>query len=73
MRAARDVIAERVRGGGATSAERLTVAARDDMPDEDAPDAVRGGRPRLRSVVEALADEADRARGATMHRTTAGG
>ena len=72
VRAARDVIAERVRGGGATAAERLTVAARDEMPDEDGPDAVRGGRPRLRSVVEALADETNRARGETMHRTAAG-
>ena len=41
VRAARAVIAERVGRGIATPAEHLTVAALDEMPDEDDPDAVR--------------------------------
>ena len=41
-----DAIVERVRRGAATSAERLSVAALDEMPDEDGPDAVRATCPR---------------------------
>ena len=45
VRAARAVIAERVGRGIATPAECLTVAAIDEMPDEDDPDAVRAWAP----------------------------
>ena len=45
VRAARAVIAERVGRGIATPAERLTVAALDEMPDEDDPHAVRAWAP----------------------------
>ncbi len=45
VRAARAVIAERVGRGIATPAERLTVAALDEMPDEDDDDAVRAWAP----------------------------
>ena len=44
-RAARAVIAERVGRGIATSAERLAVAALDEMPDEDDDAAVRAWAP----------------------------
>ena len=45
VRAARAVIAERVGRGIATPAERLAVAALDEMPDEDDDDAVRAWAP----------------------------
>ena len=45
VRAARAVIAERVGRGIATSAERLAVAALDEMPDEDDDAAVRARAP----------------------------
>ena len=45
VRAARAVIAERVGRGIATSAERLAVAALDEMPDEDDDAAVRARPP----------------------------
>ena len=45
VRAARAVIAERVGRGIATSAERLAVAALDEMPDEDDDAAVRAWAP----------------------------
>ena len=45
IRAARAVIAERVGRGIATPAERLTVAALDEMPDEDDDAAVRAWAP----------------------------
>ncbi len=45
VRAARAVIAGRVGRGIATPAERLAVAALDEMPDEDDPDAVRAWAP----------------------------
>lgn len=75
VRTARAVIAERVRRGIATPAERLVIAALDEMPDEEHPDAVRAWAPSVpRSamrcgIVEALADEADRdgGGGETMH------
>ena len=75
VRAARAVIAERVGRGIATPAERLAVAALDEMPDEDDDDAVRAPsaafRDAVRSsvlatlalyagIVETLADEAGR-------------
>ena len=41
VRAARAVVAERVRRGVATPAERLAVAALDEMPDEEDPDGAR--------------------------------
>lgn len=43
--AARAVVTERVRQGGATAAERLTVAALEEMPDEEDPAAVRAWVP----------------------------
>ena len=55
--AARAVVTERVRRGGATAAERLTVVALDEMPDEEDPAAVRawvpspGFRDAVRSVM----------------------
>ena len=45
VRAARAVIAERVRRGAATPPERLAVAALDEMPDEEDPAAVRAWAP----------------------------
>ena len=45
VRAARAVIAERVRRGIATPAERLAVVALDEMPDEDDAAAVRAWVP----------------------------
>ena len=45
VRAARAVIAERVQRGVATPAERLAVAALDEMPDEEDPVAVRAWAP----------------------------
>ena len=45
VRAARAVIAERVGRGIATSAERLAVAALDEIPDEDDDAAVRARAP----------------------------
>ena len=45
VRAARAVIAGRVGRGIATPAERLAVAALDEMPDEDDEDAVRAWAP----------------------------
>ena len=81
-RAARAVIAERVGRGIATPTERLTVAALDEMPDEDDPEAwvpSAAFRDAVRSsalatlalyvgIVETLADKADRDDGGeTMH------
>ena len=45
VQAARALIVERVRRGVATPAERLAVAALDEMPDEDDPAAVRAWAP----------------------------
>ena len=45
MKAARALIAERVRRGVATPAEHLAVVVIDEMPDEDDPDAVRAWAP----------------------------
>ena len=45
VQAARTLIAERVRRGVATPAERLAVVVLDEMPDEDDPDAVRAWAP----------------------------
>ena len=45
VRATRAVVAERVHRGVASPPERLAVAARDEMPDEDDPAAVRAWAP----------------------------